>query len=198
MNAFQLYHNPGVPPRIILLWHTKHGDNQPCFSGQLLSMFILSSLNNKLFHCLSLSGLLSCACFTCGLTLPCSEWSRMKPWVASRECNQGFRGMKLNTPTLNIFCGFLVHNSDYFQFKFWLFSSNSFKSFVSFLWWYPTNSVKIKLHLSWAMLTKETRIISPLDGATISNKAAGCLKISLKYILWCPMRKDHSEESWLQ
>lgn len=33
------------------------------------------------------------------------------------------------------------------------------------------------------MLTKETRIISPLDGATISNKAAGCLEISLKYIL---------------
>lgn len=49
--------------------HTKHGDSQPCFSGQLLSMFILSSLNNKLFHCLSLSGLLSCACFTCGLSL---------------------------------------------------------------------------------------------------------------------------------
>lgn len=33
------------------------------------------------------------------------------------------------------------------------------------------------------MLAKGTRIISPLDGATISNKAAACLKISLKYIL---------------
>lgn len=32
------------------------------------------------------------------------------------------------------------------------------------------------------MLTKETIIISPLDGATISNKAAECLKILLKSI----------------
>lgn len=40
------------------------------------------------------------------------------------------------------------------------------------------------------MLTKETRITSPLDGATISNKAAECLKILLKYIAVVPYEKE--------
>lgn len=123
--SWMLYHNPGVPPSINLPWHTKHGDNQLCFSGHLLSMFILRSLNNKLFHCLSLSGPFSCE-RDMDCLLPCSEWGIMKLWVASRDCYQGFRDMKLNTPTLNIFCGFLVHqrhwiliisssNSDFLQ-----------------------------------------------------------------------------------
>lgn len=50
--------------------------------------------------------------------------------------------------------------------------------------------MEIKLHLPWMMLTKETRITSPLDGATISNKAAECLKILLKCIAVVPYEKE--------
>lgn len=129
--------------------------------------------------------------------LPCSAWSIIKSGaeltVTSTKCLEIRLLVVWNWTCLLCFPvhqkqSFLGLNSDLF-----FFPTNSFKSFGKFLWLYPTNSWKIKLHLSWMMLTKERRIISPLDGAAISNKVAGCLKISFKYVAVVPC-----EKSWLQ
>lgn len=63
------------------------------FSGQPLSAFIF---NNRLFHHLSLSCLLSCTCFTCGLSLAMFSMEHNEVLSGTyRDCYQVFRDTPL-------------------------------------------------------------------------------------------------------